>query len=250
MLGVAHPADGGEKPTQILDFEALVDTGYDLSMVAPRFVDALKLQQIREGASHSPLGTTTTTIHRASLLYNGEMIVNAVEVSRDTPRHGDGLIGQNVLLQHVLVQHGPGKGTIVPARESGEPFVVPGNAYPGGSKAILRIGAAVRPGEKPKHLEERQCVLDTGAAAGIMAPSISQTLKLSRTGVKKVGNAKFARELPEYRVSIWYGEVCLAHDLSVAEQQPLGSPVLLGQDFLRGCTFIQDGPNRSVRLEF
>ncbi|MCY2987070.1 MAG: hypothetical protein NTY19_04280 [Planctomycetota bacterium] len=249
-LAVAMPIVNEARPAKYIDFDVLVDTGYDLSMVIPERVNALKLHKIRDGASHSPLCSSETTIHLASLWHQGELIANNAEVSSDNPRVGEGLLGQNVLLNHVLEQMGPGKQCLVHPGEGGGPAVVTGHAYPSGPKVLLSIGPAIAKGQQPPHRVKWQCVLDTGAGKGIIAPTIRKTLKLVQTGRRKINNGKVEKEYPEYRVSVWHDNVCLVPNLPVAELQPQGSPILLGQDFLHGCLFTQDGPSRLVQLEF
>jgi hypothetical protein len=249
-LAVALPVVGNAKPEKMTDLKVLVDTGYDLSMVVPEKVDALKLPKVRDGFNHSPLCSTETTIHLASLWHRDELIASNLEISRDVPRFGEGLLGQNVLLNHVLEQIGPGKQCLVYPGEGGGPVVVTGNAYSSGPKVLLSVGAAVAKGQQPPQRVKQQCVLDTGAGKGVIAPMIRKTLKLTQTGTRKINNGKIEKVCSEYRVSVWHENVCLVPDLPVAELQPQGSPILFGQDFLHGCLFTQDGPSKLVQLEF
>jgi hypothetical protein len=118
-----------------------------------------------------------------------------------------------------------------------------------GPNSKLDLRAVTKGSVKPRCVEW-QCVLDTGAGKGLIAPLVKRTLALPQTGTRTIHNAKIEKTLPEHRVSIWHGSVCLLPDYPVAELQPYGAPVLLGQDFLSWCLFSQDGPSKVVQLQF
>ena len=151
-----------------------------------------------------------------------------------------------MLLGHVLKQMGARKGSLDGVKD----LVLPGRAYESGPKVLLDIGPATPKGQKKPPCEPINCCLDTGAGKGILAPSVIKKLKLVHTGKRKVRNGKNEVWIPEYRVSIWRGDLCILADYPIGERMPLGSSALLGEDFLTWCLFTQDGPNKHVQLEF
>lgn len=243
----AHSADP-VRPPGALEFDALVDTGYDLSMVPAAKVNALQLARVRDGSSISPLGRCGTSIHKGSLWHQTEALSGEAEFSVENRDWG--LLGQNVLLGHTVEQTGPEAGKLGIADAAGNPVVVTGDARLSGPKVTLGIGPAIAKGGQKPHCVEWRCILDTGAGRGFIAPLVAKELKLKQSGTRTVRNSDFEREVPECRVSIWYGGICVLPDYPVGVLQPNGSPVLLGQDFLTWCHFTQDGLSGTVVLRF
>jgi predicted aspartyl protease len=95
-IAVAAPSTDNAKPANTLDFDALVDTGYDLSMVPAAKASSLQLAKLRDGYSNSPFGDCETSIHRGSLWIQNDALAGNVEFSAEDREWG--LLGQNVLL--------------------------------------------------------------------------------------------------------------------------------------------------------
>jgi hypothetical protein len=133
------------------------------------------------------------------------------------------------------------------------PTIVTGSINVDGPRIALNISLGNAPNANQSAMIS--CLVDTGASRTAINPAVLASLGLvplagPKASVVTAGGTLLAAE---FQASIWTvgaNPSCLVANLRVVGVAPFGCSALIGQDVLRLCELLHDGPGNTVSLTF